>query len=50
MSVSVIQMRVILKERTKYRNSYKWINKVNAMSDKQVMAVYFKMLRGGELL
>ena len=48
--MSIIQMRAILKERTKYRNSYKWINKVNAMSDKQVVAVYFKMLRGGELI
>lgn len=47
--MSVVQMRTILKERTKYKNSYKWINKVNAMSDRQVMAVYFKMLRGGEL-
>ena len=47
--MSVVQMRVILKERTKYANSYKWINKVNAMSDRQVMAVYFKLLRAGEL-
>lgn len=47
--MSVVQMRTILKERTKYKNSYKWINKVNAMSDNQVMAVYFRMLRGGEL-
>lgn len=47
--MSVVQMRTILKERTKYKNSYKWINKVNAMSDNQVIAVYFRMLRGGEL-
>lgn len=47
--MSIVQMRVALKERTKYRHSYKWINKVNAMSDNQVVAVYFKMLRGGEL-
>lgn len=47
--MSVLQMRAILKTRTKYKNSYKWINKVNAMGDKQVMAVYFKMLRAGEL-
>ncbi len=47
--MSVVQMRTILKERTKYKNSYRWINKVNAMSDRQVMAVYFKMLRAGEL-
>ena len=48
--MEVVQMRVILKTRTKYRNSYKWINKVNAMSDSQVMAVYYKMVRAGELL
>ena len=47
--MSVVQMRAILKERTKYKNSYKWINKVNAMSDNQVIAIYFRMLRGGEL-
>ena len=45
----VEQMRTILKTRTKYANSYKWINKVNAMADNQVMAVYFRMLRAGEL-
>lgn len=47
--MSVVQMRTILKERTKYKDCYKWINKVNAMSDRQVIAVYFRMLRGGEL-
>lgn len=47
--MSVAQMRSILKTRTKYKNSYKWINKVNAMSDRQVMAVYFRMASGGEL-
>lgn len=48
--MSVEQMRVILKERTKYRGSYKWINKVNDMSNSQVIAVYYRMLRAGELL
>lgn len=47
--MSVVQMRAVLKERTKYANSYRWINKVNAMSDSQVIAVYYRMLRGGEL-
>lgn len=47
--MSVVQMRIILKERTKYKNSHKWINKVNAMSDNQVIAVYYRMLRAGEL-
>ncbi len=47
--MSVVQMREILKTRTKYKNSYRWINKVNAMPDRQVIAVYFKMSRAGEL-
>ena len=47
--MSVVQMREALKKRTKYADSYKWINKVDAMSDKQVMAVYYRMLRSGEL-
>ena len=47
--MSVEQMRNALKTRTKYKNSYKWINRVNAMSDRQVMAVYFRMARNGEL-
>lgn len=47
--MNVVQMREILKKRTKYKNCYKWINKVNAMADKQVMAVYFRMSRRGEL-
>ena len=47
--MSVVQMREALKKSTKYKNSYKWINKVNAMTDNQVIAVYFRMLRGGEL-
>lgn len=47
--MSIVQMRVILKTRTKYRNSYKWLNRVNAMSDSQVTAIYYRMLRAGEL-
>jgi hypothetical protein len=47
--MSIVQMREILKTRTKYKNSYKWINKVNAMSDRQVIAVYHRMSRAGEL-
>ena len=31
--MSVAQMRAVLKERTKYKNSYRWINRVNAMPD-----------------
>ena len=47
--MSVVQMREVLKKCTKYAHSFKWINKVNAMSDNQVKAVYFRMLRAGEL-
>ena len=47
--MSIVQMREALKKRTKYKNSYTWINKVNGMSDNQVMAVYYRMLRAGEL-
>ena len=47
--MDVDSMRVALKKRTKYANSYKWVNKVNAMSDRHVIAVFFRMLRDGEL-
>lgn len=40
--MSVEQMRAILKK--KYGGAWKWVNKVNAMSDNQVMAIYFRML------
>lgn len=48
--MSVNLMRDILKTRTKYKNSYRWINRVNKMSDKQVIAVYYRMLEAGEIL
>jgi hypothetical protein len=47
--MSVEQMRAILKTRTKYKNCYKWIRRVNDMPDNQVTAIYFRMLRAGEL-
>jgi hypothetical protein len=47
--MSVIQMRDILKTRTKYKHSSKWHAKVDAMSDNQVMAVYFRMRNNSEL-
>ena len=49
-SVTVDNMRAALKKRTKYKNSWKWINRVNAMHDAQVIAVYMRMLRAGEIL
>ena len=48
--MSVNSMRAILKTQTKYKNSYRWINRVNKMSDNQVIAVYYRMLRAREIL
>lgn len=48
--VNIEQMRYVLKHNTKYRNSAKWANRVNMMPDNQVTAVYFRMLRSGEIL
>ena len=47
--MEVYQMRAVLLTRTKYKNSWKWIQRVKAMPDRQIIAVYFKMLRAGEL-
>ena len=48
--MSIAQMRVALKTKTKYRNSFKWINRVNKMSDNQVLAVYMRILEAQEFL
>lgn len=40
-------MRAILKQQ--YHGAYKWINRVNKMSDAQVIAVYYRMLKAGQL-
>ena len=48
--MNIEQMRYELKHNTKYRNSAKWTNRVNMMPDNQVTAVYFRMLRSGEIL
>lgn len=48
--MSVEQMRWSLKNKTKYRFSFKWINRVNAMKDNQVIAVYHRLLGAGEIL
>ena len=42
-SVSVEQMRGWLKQQ--YHSAWKWVNKVNAMSDNQVIAVYYRLSR-----
>lgn len=47
--MSTDQMRWLLKNKTKYKNSYKWINRVNAMPDNQVIAVYYRMRGAGQI-
>lgn len=39
--MSVDQMRGWLKRQ--YNGAFKWVNRVNKMSDSQVIAVYFRM-------
>ena len=45
--MSVEQMRAVLKKQ--YKGAYKWVNKVNNMHDEQVIAVYYRMSRAGQL-
>lgn len=45
--MSVDQMRAILKRQ--YNGAYKWVNRVNKMSDAQVAAVYHRMLYAHQL-
>lgn len=45
--MSVEAMRAVLKEQ--YNGAYKWVNRVNSMSDDQVVAVYYRMLNSGQL-
>lgn len=51
--MSVLQMREALKNAKKYNYNLQaratWTAKVDRMHDRQVMAVYYRMLRGGEL-
>ena len=42
MSISIDQMRNYLKKL--YRGAQKWVDKVNKMPDKQVYAIYMRML------
>lgn len=46
-TMSVEQMRAILKRQ--YNGAYKWVNRVNKMSDAQVVAVYHRMLYAHQL-
>ena len=45
--MSVEQMRAVLKKQ--YKGAWKWVNKVNNMHDEQVIAVYYRMNRAGQL-
>ena len=45
--MSVQQMREKLKER--YHWSFTWSTKVDGMPDAQVIAIYNRMLQGGEI-
>lgn len=45
--MSVEQMRDVLSQQ--YGGAPKWVNKVKNMSDRQVMAVYFRMLSAGQI-
>lgn len=45
--MSVEQMRAIL--RKQYHSAWKWVNRVNRMSDAQVIAVYHRMLESHQL-
>ena len=45
--MSVEQMRAVLKKQ--YSGAYKWVNRVNKMSDAQVIAVYYRMLNAHQL-
>ena len=41
------QMRAVL--RKQYNGAYRWVNRVNKMSDNQVIAVYKRMQCSGQL-
>lgn len=45
--MSVDAMRAALKKL--YKGASKWVNRVDAMHDEQVIAVYYRMKRSGQL-
>ena len=47
--MSVCEMSDALKHAPKYHEARTWIEKVAVMRDKQVIAIYFRMLHAGEL-
>lgn len=47
--LSVQEMRKAIKNAPKYKHSGRWHERVDHMPEKQVMAIYFRMLKDGEL-
>lgn len=47
--MGVEQMREALKSAPRYHGSSAWCRKVDQMPEKQVKAIYYRMLRAGEL-
>lgn len=45
--MSIEAMRAVLKKQ--YNGAYKWVNRVNKMSEAQVIAVYKRMQGSGQL-
>lgn len=45
--MNVDNMRAVL--RKQYNGAYKWVNRVNKMSEAQVVAVYMRMQSSGQL-
>ena len=45
--MSVEVMRAVLKKQ--YNGAYKWVTRVNNMSDAQVIAVYKRMIGSGQI-
>lgn len=47
--MTVEQMRVYISECSKYNKSQSWRDKVMKMKDNQVIAIYYKFLKEGEI-
>lgn len=45
--MEVSAMRAVLKRQ--YKSAWKWVHKVNNMSDSQVIAVYYRMKSSGQI-
>lgn len=45
--MSISAMRQVLK--SQYNGALKWVNRVNNMSDSQVIAIYYRMLERGQI-